>query len=143
MKESAMVAIDYIKSNYKKFRIHYEDLIQNDIHIHVPDAAIPKEGPSAGIALTTALISLFTGKKVEEIVAFTGEISLRGKVLPIGGLKEKIIGAARSGIKKIYIPYDNQKDLEEIPNYLKEQIEFYLVKDYKEVYNDLWGIYEQ
>ncbi len=143
MKESAMVAIDYIKSNYKKFRIHYEDLIQDDIHIHVPDAAIPKEGPSAGIALTTALISLFTGKKVEEIVAFTGEISLRGKVLPIGGLKEKIIGAARSGIKKIYIPYDNQKDLEEIPNYLKEQIEFYLVKDYKEVYNDLWGIYEQ
>lgn len=143
MKESVLVAIDYIKSNYKKFHIEYETLISNDIHIHVPDTAIPKEGPSAGVALTTALISMFTEKKVEEKIAFTGEITLRGKILPIGGLKEKVIGAARSGIEKIYIPYGNQKDLEEIPKEIREKIEFYPVKDYKELYNNLWRNYEK
>mgnify|MGYP003191620435 FL=1 len=143
MKESALVAVSYIKTNYRKFHINYDDLVKNDIHIHVPDAAIAKEGPSAGIALTTSLISLFTKQKVDYKIAFTGEITLRGKILPIGGLKEKAIGAARSGIEKIYIPFDNQKDLEEIPKEIKEKIEFYPVKDYKELYEDLWRKHEK
>lgn len=137
MKESAMVAINYIKANYKYFGIDYDKLINNDIHIHVPDAAISKDGPSAGIALTTALISLFKNMKVNKDIAFTGEISLRGNILPIGGLKEKSIGAARTGIKKIYIPYDNIHDLENIPSEIKEKIEFIPVKNYKELYQEL------
>lgn len=137
MKESALVAISYIKSNYKMFQIDYDKLINNDIHVHVPDAAIPKDGPSAGIALTTALISLFTNQKVDHKIAFTGEITLRGKILPIGGLKEKCIGASRSGINKIYIPFDNQKDLDEIPDEIKEKIEFIAVKTYEELYREM------
>lgn len=137
MKESALVAINYIKSNYKIFSIDYDKLINNDIHIHVPDAAIPKDGPSAGIALTTALISLFTNTKIDNKIAFTGEITLRGNILPVGGLKEKCIGASRSGIAKIYIPFDNQKDLEEIPEEIKDKIEFIPVKTYDELYKEM------
>lgn len=137
MKESALVAINYIKSNYKMFKIDYDKLINNDIHIHVPDAAIPKDGPSAGIALTTALISLFTDTKIDHKIAFTGEITLRGNILPVGGLKEKCIGAARSEIVKIYIPFDNQKDLEEIPEEIKQKIEFVPIKTYEELYKEM------
>ena len=119
MKESALIALDYIKSNAKKFDINYDKLVQNDIHIHVPEGAIPKDGPSAGIALTTALISAFTDKLVSSKLAFTGEITLRGEVLKIGGLKEKCIGAYRNNIEKIIIPYDNESDLDEIPKEIK------------------------
>lgn len=139
MKESATVAINYIKSNYKKFNINYDDLLNNDIHIHVPDAAINKDGPSAGIAITTALISLFTNNKISSNLAMTGEITLRGNVLPIGGLKEKSIAASRNGIKKIIIPFDNERDLDEIPIEVKEKIEFILVKNYEEVYKEIRG----
>lgn len=134
MKESAMIALDYIKSNYKKYGIKYDELIKNDIHIHVPEAAIPKEGPSAGITLTTALISAFAKIKIPKTVAMTGEITLRGSILPIGGLKEKSIGALRAGIKKIIIPEGNIRDLDEIPAEVKENIEYITVKNYKEVY---------
>lgn len=137
MKESAMVAINYIKSNYKEFDLNYDDLINNDIHIHIPNGSITKEGPSAGIALTTALISIFKNKKIDKSIAFTGEITLRGDILPIGGLKEKTIGAMINGIKKIYLPYNNMKDIKELPNEIKENIEFVFVKNYKEIYKDL------
>lgn len=138
MKESALIALDYIKSNEKKFDINYDKLAQNDIHIHVPEGAIPKDGPSAGIALTTALISAFTDKLVSSKLAFTGEITLRGEVLKIGGLKEKCIGAYRNNIEKIIIPYDNESDLDEIPKEIKEKIKFVTVKNYEEVSKEVW-----
>ena len=134
MKESAHIALSYIKANYDKFDINYNLLIDNDIHIHVPEGAIPKDGPSAGIALTTALISAFKNKKVDNLLALTGEITLRGKVLPIGGLKEKSLGAYRSGIKTIIIPKENEKDLDEIPEEIRNEIKYIPVKDYYEVY---------
>ena len=139
MKESAKIALSYIKSNYKYFNIDYDKLMKNDIHIHVPEGAIPKDGPSAGIALTTTLISAFTNLKIPKSIAMTGEITLRGSVLPIGGLKEKSIGANRNGIKKIIIPYDNLKDLDEIPKEIKKNIQYIPVKDYKDVYKIIKG----
>ncbi len=133
MKESAHIALSYIKSNYKHFGIEYDKLTKNDIHIHVPEGAIFKDGPSAGITLTTALISAFTSKEIPASLAMTGEITLRGNVLPIGGLKEKSIGANRNGIKKIIIPYNNLNDLDDIPKEIKENIDYIAVKNYKEV----------
>jgi len=133
MKESAHIALSYLKSNYEYYHIEYNKLIDNDIHIHVPEGAIPKDGPSAGIALTTALVSAFSNLKVDRKVALTGEITLRGNVLPIGGLKEKSIGAHRNGIKKIIIPFDNLKDLDEVPTEIKNDITYIPVKNYKEV----------
>lgn len=134
MKESARIALSYIKSEAEMFGIDEKLLEENDIHIHVPEGAVKKEGPSAGIALTTALVSSFTGQPVSEKLAMTGEITLRGEVLPIGGLKEKAVGAARNGITKIIIPKDNLGDLEEIPMEVRKQIKFYPVKDFKEVF---------
>jgi len=133
MKESAHIALSYLKSNYKHYNIPYNKLIENDIHIHVPEGAIPKDGPSAGIALTTALVSSLTKTKVRSDLAMTGEITLRGNVLAIGGLLEKSIGAHRKGIKYIIIPYDNLKDLEDIPDEIKKDIKYISVKNYKEV----------
>lgn len=134
MKESAQIALSYIKSHHKELKIDNELLSNSDIHIHVPEGSIPKEGPSAGITLTTALISAFTNKPVSKNIAMTGEITLRGNVLAIGGLKEKSLGANRSGIKEIIIPYSNEKDLDELPDYLKKNIKYHLVKEYKDVY---------
>ena len=142
MKESAMIALNYVKSNYKQFGIDYQKLIENDIHINAIEAAIPKDGPSAGITLTTAIISAFTGKKVSSKVAMTGEITLRGKVLEIGGLKEKSIGAHRNGIETIFIPEENKKDLDEIPEEIKKDITYVPVKNYKEVYTYLFDTKE-
>ena len=137
MKESAKIAVSYIKTNYEKFNINYDDLINNDIHIHVPDGAIPKDGPSAGITLTTALISAFSNLKIPKKIAMTGEITLKGTILPIGGLKEKSIGAFRNDIKVIFIPKDNLRDLDEIPKEIKDKIKYIPVKNYKEVYKML------
>ena len=134
MKESASIALSYLKSNYKIYNIDYEKLINNDIHIHVPEGAIKKDGPSAGIALTLAILSAITQIKIPNTIALTGEITLRGHVLAIGGLKEKTIGALRSGIKTIILPYENLKDLEELPHEVKENIKFITVKDFKEIY---------
>ena len=133
MKESAHIALSYLKSNYKYYNIPYNKLVENDIHIHVPEGAIPKDGPSAGIALTTALVSSLTKTKVRSDLAMTGEITLRGNVLAVGGLLEKSIGAHRKGIKDIIIPYDNLKDLEDIPSDIKKDIHYIPVKNYKEV----------
>lgn len=137
MKESAEIALDYVKSNYKKFDIDYKIFKENDIHIHVPEGAIKKDGPSAGITIATALISSLTNKKVLSSIAMTGEITLRGNVLKIGGLKEKSIGALRNKIKKIIIPKDNECDIEKLPNEVKENIEFIFVSNYIEVYDYL------
>lgn len=133
MKESAIIALNYIKSNCKYFHVDYPLITENDIHIHVPEGAIPKDGPSAGITLVTTMISLFTNFKVPSDIAMTGEITLRGKVLPIGGLKEKSIGAHRNGIRTIIIPEENIKDLEDIPDEVKKDIEYIPVKNYKDV----------
>lgn len=138
MDESVNVAYSYIKSNLKQFKIKDFDFEHNDIHIHFLDGAIKKDGPSAGIAITTSLISVLTGKKIPRTVAMTGEISLRGDVLKIGGLKEKVIGAYNQGVKTIFIPEQNKPDLEEIPIEVKEEIEFILVKNYKEIFNTLF-----
>ncbi len=134
MKESAKIALSYIKSHYKDFNIDYDLLENSDIHIHVPEGAVPKDGPSAGITLTTAIISAFTNKAINNKIGMTGEITLRGEILPIGGLKEKCIGAHRSGIKTIILPVKNEKDLDEIPEEIKKDIKFIFVKKYKEVY---------
>lgn len=124
MKESAEIALDYIKSNAKKFGIDIKFFETHDIHIHVPEGAVPKDGPSAGVTLTTALVSALTNKAVDANCAMTGEVTLRGNVLPIGGLREKSIAANRSGIKKIFIPKGNIKDLDELPEIVKNNIDF-------------------
>ena len=137
MTESATIALDYIKANAKEYKIDIEKLNKLDIHIHAPASSTPKEGPSAGIAITTALLSLLKKKKISNKIALTGEITLKGNVLKIGGLKEKVIGAHRNGIRKIFIPFDNIKDLDEIKEEIKESIEFIPVKNYKEIYKNI------
>lgn len=124
MKESAQAALTYVKSNAKKLGIKQNKLDKTDVHIHVPEGAVPKDGPSAGITITTAIVSAFTDKPVNREVAMTGEVTLRGRVLRIGGLKEKSIAAHRAGSKTIIIPKDNERDLEEIPQEVKEDIRF-------------------
>ena len=124
MKESTEIALDYIKANAKKFNIDIKFFENHDIHIHVPEGAVPKDGPSAGVTLTTALVSAITKTPVSSNVAMTGEVTLRGNVLPIGGLKEKSLAAHRSGIKKIIIPKGNVKDLDELPDTVKDSIKF-------------------
>ena len=133
MKESAQIALSYIKANYKQFKIDYDKIVNNDIHIHVPEGAVPKDGPSAGIALTTALISTLSNKKINSKIAMTGEITLRGDVLAIGGLKEKSLGAYRNKIKTIIIPHENIADLEDIPKEIIDKINYIPVKTYNEV----------
>ena len=141
MKESARTAISYIRSNSATFGIDSSLFETTDIHIHVPEGATPKDGPSAGITMATAILSAFTQKPVKKSIAMTGEITLRGKVLPIGGLKEKALAAYRIGIHDVIIPADNQKDLEEIPESVKSSINFIPVTDVDTVFkNAIIGI---
>jgi ATP-dependent Lon protease len=134
MKESARAAISYIRSNADTYGIDSNIFESTDIHIHVPEGATPKDGPSAGITMATAILSAFTKKPVRHTVAMTGEITLRGKVLPIGGLKEKSLAAYRIGIHDIIIPHDNQKDLEEIPDSVRGSLNFIPVTEVSEVF---------
>ncbi len=133
MKESAQAALSWIKSKADQLKIKPEDFEEKDIHIHIPSGAIPKDGPSAGITLTTALVSAFTQRAVNKDVAMTGEITLTGRILPIGGLKEKSIAALRKGIPTIIIPENNVTDLEEIPDQIRKQLEFIPVTSMDEV----------
>jgi len=133
MKESAMLALEYIKSHADQLGIDSQLFEEWNVHIHVPEGAIPKDGPSAGVTMTTALVSAFTKRKVKKNLAMTGEITLRGKVLPVGGIKEKILAAKRAGITEIVLCADNQKDIDEIkPVYLKG-LKFHYVNDIMEV----------
>ena len=138
MQESCHIALDYIKSNMDVFQIDSKIISENDIHIHVPEGAVNKDGPSAGVTVTTALISLFKQQIVKKNVAMTGEITLRGRVLGIGGLKEKVIGAHRAGVRTIFIPVENEKDLDEIPNDIKQDITFIAVHNYHDIYKSLF-----
>jgi ATP-dependent Lon protease len=133
MKESATTSISYIRSNYEKFGISQNFYQNYDIHVHIPEGGTPKDGPSAGITMASAIVSAFTGVAAKNDVAMTGEITLRGNVLPIGGLKEKILAAKNVGISKVIIPFDNEADLLELPCYIKEGIQFVLVKHMNEV----------
>lgn len=134
MKESARTAISYIRANAETYGIDKDLFEKTDIHLHVPEGATPKDGPSAGITIATAILSAFTGKKVKSTVAMTGEITLRGKVLAIGGLKEKALAAYRQGIKTVIIPKANQKDATEIPKEIRSEIKFILADNVKEVF---------
>ena len=140
MQESCHIALSYIKSNMKKFNIDEKLFTENDIHIHVPEGAVNKDGPSAGITITTALISLLTNKAVDKTIAMTGEITLRGRILPIGGLKEKVIGAHRAGIRKVFLPVENEKDVAEIPDEIKKDTKFVYVKNYSELYKKIFKV---
>lgn len=133
MKESAQAAFSYVSANYAKYGIRLCDLSSNNIHIHVPEGATPKDGPSAGVTMATTIVSLFTGIPVRHDLAMTGEVTLRGKVLPIGGLREKMTAAIRMGIKVICIPKENNKDLEEVPDYVKKSCEIVLCESVDDV----------
>ena len=126
MKESASIALDYMKANREKYGLQNIAFDKEDIHIHVPEGAVKKDGPSAGVSLTTAILSAFSNRPVRDDVAMTGEITLRGQVLPIGGLKEKSISAHRSGIRKIIIPKDNAKDIDDIPKSVQADLDIVL-----------------
>jgi ATP-dependent Lon protease len=128
MKESASAALTYIRSNAAKMKIDEKIFSKTDIHVHVPEGAIPKDGPSAGVAMVVSLVSLLTNRAVRKDIAMTGEITLRGDVLPVGGIKEKVLAAVQSGIKEIILPYLNEKDVVEIPDNVKEGITFHFVQ---------------
>ncbi len=134
MKESAQTALSYIRSRAQEYGLESEVFEKTDIHIHVPEGATPKDGPSAGITIATAILSAFTGKPVKKSIAMTGEITLRGRVLAIGGLKEKALAAFRSGIKEVIIPKENERDLEDIPQEVLSKMEFIPVKEAQEVF---------
>ncbi len=134
MKESARTALSYLRANADKYGIDRNDFETKDIHIHFPAGATPKDGPSAGITMSCAILSALTGRYARGDVAMTGEITLRGDVLPIGGLKEKALAADRVGISHIVIPEENKKDLEEIPENIREKLQFSCVKNADEVF---------
>jgi ATP-dependent Lon protease len=133
MQESARAALTYTRANMASFGVKRKDFDNLDIHIHVPAGAIPKDGPSAGIAMATALISALSNKPVRNDIAMTGEVTLRGRVLPIGGLKEKALGALRGGIREVILPEKNRKDLAEIPRDIKRKLTFIPVSNMEEV----------
>ena len=134
MKESAMLALVYIHAHAAQFNIN-EELFENwNVHVHVPEGAIPKDGPSAGITMVTSLVSAFTQRKVKKNLAMTGEITLRGKVLPVGGIKEKILAAKRAGIKEIIMSVENKKNIDEIQDIYLKGLTFHYVNDIKEVF---------
>ena len=133
MKESASIALDYIRANAKKFKISSDVFEKTDLHIHVPAGAVPKDGPSAGVTLVTALASLVTGKAAACDIAMTGEVSLRGTVMPIGGLPEKLMAAQRAGVKRVFIPYENVDDLEDVADEVKEKLQITSVKEVREL----------
>ncbi|MBN2485825.1 MAG: endopeptidase La [Bacteroidales bacterium] len=134
MKESAVIALEYLKSHGPLLDIAPEVFEKWNVHVHVPEGAIPKDGPSAGITIATSLASAFTQRKVKANIAMTGEITLRGKVLPVGGIKEKILAAKRAGIKEIVLSKENQKDIDEINELYRKGLKFYFVDDIKEVF---------
>ena len=139
MQESIKAAYSYVKSQSKKLGLDPEDFAKTDIHIHVPEGAVPKDGPSAGITICTAIVSSLTNRKVRSDIAMTGEITLVGKVLGIGGLKEKLLAARRSGVKKVFIPQENEKDIADLPQVLKDEIEIKCVKHIDDILSEVFA----
>jgi len=135
MKESAQAALSYIRANADRLGIQPDFYEKFDIHIHVPEGAVPKEGPSAGITMFVALVSVLKGKPVRKDVAMTGEITLRGRVLPVGGIKEKVLGAYRANIKTIVLPKANEVDVEEIPEKVRKDIKIHFIENIEEALN--------
>lgn len=133
MKESAQTALSYVRSKTVEFGIDPDFHEKCDIHIHVPEGAIPKDGPSAGVTIATSLVSALTSRPVRREVGMTGEITLRGRVLPIGGVKEKTLSAHRAGLTTIILPKENERDIEDIPESVREELTFKLVSDAEEV----------
>ncbi|MDE6342329.1 MAG: endopeptidase La, partial [Muribaculaceae bacterium] len=133
MKESATIALQYVRAHASEFGIADEAFTENLVHIHVPEGAIPKDGPSAGITMVTSIVSAFTGRKVRERLAMTGEMTLRGKVLPVGGIKEKILAAKRAGITEIMLSSENRRDIDEIEKRYLDGLTFHYVNAISEV----------
>ncbi len=139
IKESVSITLSYIKGNSEYLKVKKDVFKNKDYHINFRETAVPKEGPSAGVAITTALLSHVLNKKVNPRISMTGEITLKGDILPVGGIKEKSLAALKVGINKIYLPFDNSSDLEELDEEIKDKIKFILVKNYKEIYVDLFS----
>ena len=132
MKESARIALSYVRSHARELDIHH-DALGERFHVHVPAGAIPKDGPSAGVTMTTALASLLTGRTVKPTVGMTGEVTLQGKVLPIGGVKQKVLAAHRAGLQQVILPKRNEGDLDDVPDQVKAEIEFRFAESIDEV----------
>jgi ATP-dependent Lon protease len=135
MKESAQAALSYLRANAPHFQIPDNFYQTWDIHIHIPAGATPKDGPSAGIAIATAVLSLLKERPVPHEIAMTGELTLSGRVLPVGGIKEKILAARRAGVKTVILPKENEKNLEDIPDYIKKEMKLVLVEHIQEVFD--------
>ena len=139
MKESATAAISFLRSRSAELGLPDDYFAKHDLHVHVPAGAIPKDGPSAGIAMATSMASLLTANKVDSDLAMTGEVTLTGQVLPIGGVKEKVLGAKRAGIKKILLPKRNEMDLDDVPKEVRDSIQFSFVEELSEVFAHALG----
>ncbi len=133
MKESATAALSFVRSQARKLKIDPDYFEDHDIHIHVPAGAIPKDGPSAGVTMMSALVSLLTDRPVRKKLAMTGEITLRGQVMPVGGIKEKVLAAHRAGVRHVILPAWNEKDLADIPENVKSDVAFYFVDRMQDV----------
>ncbi|MDO5569573.1 MAG: endopeptidase La [bacterium] len=140
MKESVHIALSYLKSNCKLYNIDYDNFTKNDFHIHFEEGSVPKDGPSAGVTVTTAIISLLTKRIVRSNISMSGEITLRGKVLPVGGIKEKLIAATINNINKVYLSTENKRDVDVIDSYIKGKLNIVYVSDYCDIYEDLFGV---
>jgi ATP-dependent Lon protease len=135
MRESAQAALSYIRSRSEQLKLPSDYFAEHDIHLHVPAGAVPKDGPSAGVTMATALASLFTGRSVRDDIAMTGEITLRGQVLPVGGIKEKVLAAHRAGLKTVILPDRNEKDLDDLPQEVRDSMKFILVDKVDQVFD--------
>jgi ATP-dependent Lon protease len=138
MKESAMLALEFIKAHAEDLNIDIRIFDNYNIHLHVPEGAVPKDGPSAGITMVSSMVSAFRGQKVKSGIAMTGEMTLRGRVLPVGGIKEKILAAKRAGVKEIIISEDNRKDIEDIKPVYIEGLSFHYVKTIDDVITEIF-----
>jgi ATP-dependent Lon protease len=134
MRESAQAALTYIRAHARDLGIDEAFYESNDIHVHVPHGGVPKDGPSAGVTIASSLVSLLTGRPVKADVSMTGEITLKGRVLPVGGIKEKILAARRAGIKRVVLPKENEKDMVEVPEVVKSGLEFIFVSNLDDVF---------
>ena len=139
MRESAQIALSYVRSHAGEWGIAQDFFASEEIHIHLPAGAIPKDGPSAGVTVATALLSLLTDRTAPEDLGMTGEITLRGRVLPVGGIKEKVLAAHRAGIDRIILPRRNERDLDDLPTQIRRKMRFILVDDLVEVFAACFG----